>query len=105
MEDKIVLILDALRNSAGVEFSGLMKGFQEKMHGVMTFLAGLELTRRRMLFLRQTSPFAELWIYRREDGPDDELEDELEDHDARVVNAEATEPETLNHEDEGAPPA
>ena len=36
-------------------------------HGVMTFLAGLELSRRRLLLLRQSSPFTELWIYRRED--------------------------------------
>jgi hypothetical protein len=34
----------------------------------MTFLAGLELTRRRLLFLRQAKPFAELWMYRREEG-------------------------------------
>lgn len=69
MEDKIVLILDTLRESTRVEFSRLVAGFRDRMHGVMTFLAGLELTRRRMLFLRQTRPFSELWIYRRdEDG-------------------------------------
>jgi len=67
MEDKVVLILDTLRQSTRVEFSKLLLGFQEKMHGVMTFLAGLELTRRRLLFLRQTQPFAELWIYRRDE--------------------------------------
>ena len=37
----------------------------------MTLLAGLELTRRRMLVLRQTRPFADLWIYRREDSVED----------------------------------
>ena len=67
MEDKIVLILDALRDTTRVEFTHLLRGFEEKIHGVMTFLAGLELTRRRLLFLRQSSPFTELWIYRRED--------------------------------------
>ena len=67
MEDKIVLILDTLRGSTRVEFSNLMKGFKDRMHGVMTFLAGLELTRRRLLFLRQTRPFHELWIYRRDE--------------------------------------
>lgn len=71
MEDKVVLILDTLRESTRVEFTRLLQGFQEKMHGVMTFLAGLELTRRRLLFLRQTAPFHELWFYRREDVPDD----------------------------------
>ena len=77
MEDKIVLILDALRESTRVEFSKLLRGFRDKTHGVMTFLAGLELTRRRILFLRQTRPFADLWMYRREEDPEDRnLEDE-----------------------------
>ncbi len=74
MEDKVVLILDSLRESTRVEFSRLLLGFQEKMHGVMTFLAGLELTRRRLLYLRQTRPFAELWIYRREDPGEEDAE-------------------------------
>ena len=72
MEEKAVLILDTLKRTTRVEFSKLLDGFRERSHGVMTFLAGLELTRRRMLFLRQTRPFSELWIYRREDGPDEE---------------------------------
>jgi segregation and condensation protein A len=67
MEEKAVLILDALKQSARVQFSRLLEGFRERSHGVMTFLAGLELTRRRMLILRQARPFAELWIYRRDD--------------------------------------
>jgi segregation and condensation protein A len=72
MEEKAVLILDALKSSSRVEFTKLLSGFKDRMHGVMTFLAGLELTRRRILFLRQTRPFAELWIYRRDDdAPDD----------------------------------
>jgi segregation and condensation protein A len=68
MEEKAVLILEALRESTRVQFSKLLAGFKERSHGVMTFLAGLELTRRRLLFLRQAKPFAELWMYRREEG-------------------------------------
>ncbi|MEX2466322.1 MAG: segregation/condensation protein A [Gemmatimonadota bacterium] len=67
MEEKAVLILDALKGTTRVEFTRLLEGFAERMHGVMTLLAGLELTRRRLLLLRQTRPFADLWIYRRED--------------------------------------
>jgi segregation and condensation protein A len=67
MEEKAVLILDALKQTARVQFSKLLTGFRDRSHGVMTFLAGLELTRRRMLVLRQAKPFAELWIYRRDD--------------------------------------
>jgi segregation and condensation protein A len=70
MEEKAVLILEALRESTRVQFSKLLDGFRERSHGVMTFLAGLELTRRRLLFLRQAKPFAELWMYRRDDGGD-----------------------------------
>jgi chromatin segregation and condensation protein Rec8/ScpA/Scc1 (kleisin family) len=60
----------------------------------MTFLAGLELTRRRILFLRQTRPFSELWIYRRNDElaeepipegePPEEPSDPSEDEVARA---------------------
>jgi segregation and condensation protein A len=67
MEEKAVLILEALKESARVQFSRLLRGFREKSHGVMTFLAGLELGRRRLVVLRQAQPFAELWFYRRED--------------------------------------
>jgi chromatin segregation and condensation protein Rec8/ScpA/Scc1 (kleisin family) len=31
----------------------------------MTFLAGLELAKRRLLALRQREPFSALWLYRR----------------------------------------
>ena len=48
----------------------LLKGFGDNMHGVMTFLAGLELTRSGVLFLRQSEPFSELWLYRREEDED-----------------------------------
>jgi len=80
MEEKSVLILDALKKNKRVEFSRLIAGFHERAHGVMTFLAGLELTRRGLLLLRQTRPFSELWIYRRDDaassGPAQTTEDE-----------------------------
>ena len=72
MQEKVVLILDTLKDNSRVEFNKLVFGFQDKMHGVMTFLAGLELTRRRGLFLRQTRPFQELWMYRRNDEAQEE---------------------------------
>jgi segregation and condensation protein A len=72
MQAKVVLILDALKKESRVEFTRLLVGFKDRMHGVMTFLAGLELTRRRVLFLRQTRPFSELWIYRRNEQVEEE---------------------------------
>jgi segregation and condensation protein A len=82
MDDKIELILESLRHAAGVEFSRLLTGLQEvgaKMHGVMTFLASLELTRRRRLVLRQVRPFSELWLYRCEAEPEERGEEEGEE--------------------------
>ena len=70
MEDKEFLIVDVLAEKARVEFSRLLCGFEDKAHAVMTLLAGLELSRRRELFLRQVTPFSELWLYRRRE--DDE---------------------------------
>lgn len=78
MEDKVALILDTLRSTGRVEFSGLLRGIgggEAHMHGVMTLLASLELTRRRWLFMRQVSPFTELWLYRREEDDDEGVED------------------------------
>ena len=98
MEDKVVLILDSLRETTRVEFSRLLLGFQEKMHGVMTFLAGLELTRRRLLYLRQTKPFAELWIYRREEPWEEAGEEGGEPEEA--VSAARQEP--VNPAEQGA---
>ncbi len=78
MQAKVVLILDALKKESRVEFTRLLVGFKDRMHGVMTFLAGLELTRRQVLFLRQTRPFSELWLYRRNEQVEEELRPETE---------------------------
>ena len=72
MEDKVALIVEALGRLAQVEFSRLLRGFEDKAHAVMTLLASLELSRRHELFLRQVAPFTELWLYRRAQN-DEEL--------------------------------
>jgi len=70
MDEKVRLILDRLPEPGlGVEFRALVASFPHRMHGVMTFLAGLELTRRRSIQLRQTAPFQDLWLYRRSSDP------------------------------------
>jgi segregation and condensation protein A len=63
MEDKMNLILSALERVRRIEFSRLVRPFKTRMHGVMTLLAGLELTRRRSVKLRQVEMFSELWMY------------------------------------------
>lgn len=66
LEEKIQLILDALEEASRVEFSALVAPWREKIHGVMTLLAGLELSRQRAVSLQQARLFHELWILRRE---------------------------------------
>jgi segregation and condensation protein A len=100
MEEKAVLILDALKANTRVEFGKLLSGFRERSHGVMTFLAGLELTRRRILFLRQTSPFSELWIYRRNERL--EADDAGPIDDAPVEQDTPVDDPTTSNDDQGS---
>ena len=79
MEDKMNLILGTLDRVRRIEFKRLVQPFKNRMHGVMTFLAGLELTRRRRVKLRQVKPFTELWVYRgleAAEEPDEEPKEE-----------------------------
>jgi len=64
LEDKIGLIVQVLRRFRRIEFSRLIQPFGDKLHGVVTLLAGLELSKRRELKMRQSRPFAPLWFYR-----------------------------------------
>ncbi|NNF37920.1 MAG: segregation/condensation protein A [Gemmatimonadetes bacterium] len=85
MEDKVELILSTLRHGTRVEFSRLLRGIggvEARLHGVMTLLASLELTRRRWVFMRQVAPFSELWLYRREEGQGDEAEGSVDGDEA-----------------------
>lgn len=71
VEDKIGLIMQTLARIARIEFRRLVQPFGDKLHGVVTFLAGLELAKRRQVAMRQSEPFAEIWLYRREDTESD----------------------------------
>jgi segregation and condensation protein A len=64
LEDKIGLIVQVLKRLGRIEFSRLLQPFGDKLHGVMTLLAGLELSKRREVTMRQSRPFAPLWLYR-----------------------------------------
>ncbi|MFC1575446.1 segregation and condensation protein A [Gemmatimonadota bacterium] len=89
LEEKIQLILDTLGSMAKVEFSKLVDPWKDRMHGVMTLLAGLELSRQRAVTLRQARLFSELWILRRDleawTGPLLEAEEEADgdDHESQ----------------------
>lgn len=64
MREKIGLIVETVRKARRIEFSSLVAPWRERMHGVMTLLAGLELGRRRVVALRQTEHFSPLWFYK-----------------------------------------
>lgn len=65
VEEKVALILDTLGQMMRVEFKRLVAPFGERAHAVATLLAGLELSRRREIAMRQRRPFAALWLYAR----------------------------------------
>ena len=71
LEEKITLIMDTLASLSRVEFQQLLKGHPDRLHAVATLTAALELARRREVAMRQSRPFAPLWIYPRtgEIGP------------------------------------
>jgi segregation and condensation protein A len=66
LEEKVELILDTLARLSRVQFQELLRQHPDKMHAVATFLATLELARRREVSLRQSKHFAPLWLYVRE---------------------------------------
>jgi segregation and condensation protein A len=66
IEEKISLIVQTLARITRVEFNALVRPF-DKLHGVVTFMAGLELAKRRQVAMRQSEPFADIWLYRRKD--------------------------------------
>jgi chromatin segregation and condensation protein Rec8/ScpA/Scc1 (kleisin family) len=85
LEEKIELILTKLKDLSKVEFRELLAPWQEKIHGVMTLLAGLELSKQRAVTLRQSRLFSELWILKRD----------LEAWTGEVLDEEKIEPEEV----------
>ena len=81
LEEKVELILNTLSRLSRVEFRQLLADHPDKLHAVATLLASLELARRRDVAIRQSKPFAPLWIYRRNgeenesNGPESDEDD------------------------------
>lgn len=65
VEDKMSLIARVLARVSRIEFQRLVAPFADRLHTVVTLLAGLELAKRREVALRQQAPFSPLWVYRR----------------------------------------
>ncbi|MGH7553928.1 MAG: segregation and condensation protein A [Longimicrobiales bacterium] len=71
VEEKMGLISRVLARVGRIEFRKLVAPFADKLHTVVTLLAGLELAKRREVALRQHEPFSTLWFYRRKDNTAD----------------------------------
>jgi segregation and condensation protein A len=82
LEEKVELILDTLSRLSRVEFRQLLADHPDKLHAVATLLASLELARRRDVAIRQSKPFAPLWIYRRNGEKNESNEPESDEDDA-----------------------
>ncbi len=100
MEDKMNLILGTLDRVRRIEFSRLVRPFKSRIHSVMTLLAGLELTRRRRVKLRQVEMFSELWMYPGVEGSDEGIVEGMED--PMAMEAGAQEAQTTLQEEEQA---
>ncbi len=77
LEDKLQLIRETLARTPRVTLRKLVAPFGDRLHAVVTLLAGLELSRRRAASLRQKSAFAELWFYRRGRRDGEEAEEPI----------------------------
>jgi segregation and condensation protein A len=64
IEEKIGLIAQALARVERIEFRKLIEPFADRVHAVVTLMAGLELAKQRQVAMRQREPFATLWLYR-----------------------------------------
>jgi len=74
LEEKIALIVQTLARVTRIEFRRLVEPFGDRLHGVVTFVAGLELAKRRQIGIHQREPFTELWLYRRKDTETDAVD-------------------------------
>ena len=95
MSEKVHLIIRTLKRVKRIEFSRLVGPWRERMHGVMTLLAGLELGRRRVVTLRQSRPFSELWIYKQANLDDDALVADIDTSELELGMDAAQAPEEI----------
>lgn len=70
LDEKVEYILGVLEDAKRVEFGAIVAPWGTRMHAVMSLLACLELAKRSAVRLRQSSPFATVWVYRRQENAD-----------------------------------
>ena len=67
LTDKLNYILEQLEKRGGkLSFLSLTEGMNHKLELIVTFLALLELVHHRLIKLRQSRPFGQIWIWKDE---------------------------------------
>ena len=64
IEEKIIAVLQALREDHQVEFKDLFKGSSSRMELIVTLMAMLELIKHTQIKVAQETAFGSIWIYR-----------------------------------------
>jgi segregation and condensation protein A len=64
IDEQITYLLDQLALKGEALFIDLISDFKNRVVIIATFLAILELIRRGLIIVRQSSPFGEIWIYK-----------------------------------------
>ena len=87
IEEKIIVVLEALRQDNQVLFKDLFAGSASRMELIVTLMALLELIKHAQVKFSQESAFGQLWLYRGNNfGRPMGTEDDWEENDS--VNAE-----------------
>jgi segregation and condensation protein A len=66
IEEKIISVLEALRQDSQVVFSELFAGNTSKMELIVTMIAMLELIKHSQIKVKQETAFGPIWLYRGE---------------------------------------
>lgn len=85
IEEKIIAVLEALRQDSQVVFKDLFSGSTSKMELIVTVIAMLELIKHSQIKVNQESAFGPIWLYRGERfgrpmGAPDEDEETVEEN-------------------------
>ena len=64
-DEQIQFILDILQHENQILFVELISRFNDKIIMIVTFIALLELIKRRQISVKQARPFGEIWIKKR----------------------------------------
>ncbi len=78
IEEKIETILTTLSATGQARFADLFAGASSRIEVIVTFIAMLELMKQLAVKVRQENSFGEIWLYRREEDEENEVNETSE---------------------------